>query len=208
MKRMKRNSALAALLAAVGGFAMMSTASAVPCGDFATYGGIKVGATDLGISSATCQNGTGSNDSASAMNAGNGFFGIDEWTQLNKVPDSPVNTSLWSFDPVIVNGQTVSGQFTLADGVWSVFSSLVAVLKDGGATLNKDVKWSAYLLPNGVLGPYDWSYDNRKGVSHITLYGVRGGTVTVPEPAGLAALVVALGGIALVVRRRKAAARG
>lgn len=211
MKLMKRTSTLAAVVAALGGLAMMGPANAVPCGAFDTHGGIKVGATDLGISSASCKDGWGTtknqqnNDSVGAMNAGN-YFGISEWTELNKVPDASLNTSLWSFSPSLVDGQK-NGSFTLADGIWSLYSSLAVVLKDGGSTLDKDIKWSAYLLPNGILGTYDWSYDNVKGISHITLYGVPGGTVTVPEPAALVVFIVALGGMTLVLRRRMASVR-
>ena len=43
---------------------MTGTANAVPCGAYSTHGGITVGATDLGLSSATCRNGATSNDSA------------------------------------------------------------------------------------------------------------------------------------------------
>jgi hypothetical protein len=199
---------LIATMAAFGALALSSQAQAVPCGPYDTHGGIKVGSTDLGASSATCREISGSNnDFASDLNTGN-FFGSNTWVKVNKVPDEALDTSLWSFDPILVDDDDVkikSGQFTISDLAWSLYSQLVVVLKDGGSTLDKNIKWSAYLLPTGVTGPYEWSYDGGKAISHITLYGiVGGGTVSVPEPATLGIFAMGLFGAGMVLRRKQA----
>lgn len=203
----RKRTSLIATVAAFGALALSGQAQAVPCGPYSTHGGIKIGATDLGASSATCRNSAknDANDSAADLNNGN-YFGSNTWVQLDKSPDGGTDASLWSFNPVIIDGKTKSGTFSITSTAWSLYSQLVVVLKDGGSTLNKDIKWSAYLLPTGVTGPYDWSYDLRKGVSHISLYGIRGGTVTVPEPATLAIFALGLFGAGMVLRRKLAQA--
>ncbi|MEZ5566648.1 MAG: PEP-CTERM sorting domain-containing protein [Gammaproteobacteria bacterium] len=183
---------------ALAGLFIAGSANAVPCGAFASVGGIKIGATDLGTSATTCRNGGigDANDSIGDLNTG-AFFGSTSWTELTKT-DEELNTSFWSFA-----GQgTKNGTFSLANGLWNLYSNLVVVLKDGGSTTNRDIKWAAYLLPVDVNGVYDWSYDNRKNLSHATLYGVKGSRTSVPEPAALLLMAFGLGIAGLALRRR------
>lgn len=187
---------LAALLA-------MTPAHAVPCGAYNLVGGIKTGSTDLGASSATCRNAVAgdANDSVEDLNTG-AFFGSSSWTLLTRTADGTTGDSqFWTYSNV-ANSNT-SGTFSLASGLWSLYSKLVVVLKDGGSTTNRDIKWSAYLLPNGINGAYTWSYDRRKQLSHATLYGIKGRT-SVPEPASLAVLGIGLAGAAFALRRKLA----
>jgi hypothetical protein len=190
---------LAALLA-------LSSANAVPCGAFNLVGGIKTGSTDLGTSSATCRNGANSdaNDSVSDLNNGS-FFGSNNWMELDKADSGEFGeAAYWSFsDPSKPSG-TTSGTFNLAAGIWDLYSKLVVVLKDGGSTTNSAIKWSAYLLPTDILGPYSWSYDGRKALSHATIYGVEGRRTSVPEPAALALLGLGLAGATVALRRKHA----
>lgn len=188
---------LAALLA-------VAPANAVPCGTYATVGGITVGGTDLGASSSTCQDGGlgDANESVGDLNDG-AYFGSSDWTLLDKADNEAGDGDFWTFDPSVPSGQT-SGTFSLAAGIWDIYSKLVVVLKDGGSTTNSEIKWSAYLLPNGVYGIYNWSYDNRKELSHITLYGTNGGTTKVPEPTALVLLGIGLAGAAVALRRQRA----
>jgi hypothetical protein len=185
----------------------LSPANAVPCGTYATVGGIKIGSTDLGTSSSTCRNGPSGDatDSVDDLNGG-AFFGSTDWTLLTKTADGQGgNSSFWTFNN-LPNG-SISGTFSLTDGLWDLYSKLVVVLKDGGSTTNRDIKWSAYLLPQDIYGTYSWSYDNRKQLSHMTLYGIKGGTTSVPEPATLALFGLGLAGATVALRRKRALAR-
>lgn len=182
-------------------------ANAVPCGPYSTHGGIKVGATDLGASSATCQNSVlgDANNSVDDLNAGAGFFNTNNWTELTKVDEGQFgNSTYWTFKDAAKPEGTPSGKFTLTAGIWDIYSKLVVVLKDGGSTLNKNIKWSAYLLPTGVYDVFNWSYDNRKDLSHASLYGIRAPTTSVPEPATFALLGIGLTGAVVALRRKRA----
>lgn len=172
--------------------ALTGTADAVPCGSYALVGGVDP--------STACQNGPSGDANASVadLNNGSGFFSIKGWSELDKT-DNGVDTNYWTF-----TGQgDPSGTFTLASDIWSSFSHLLVVLKDGGSTTNSNIKWSAYLLPQNVLGPYSWSYDQRKEISYGGLYGVQGGTTTVPEPASAALALLGIGMASIALRRRR-----
>lgn len=206
---MQHSRLIKALVPSAGLMALLalSTANAVPCGAFASVGGVMIGSADLGTSATTCRNAVAgdANDSVADLNNG-AFFGSANWTLLTKTADSqPGDANYWSFSPTNPNG-TTSGTFSLQAGLWDLYSKLVIVLKDGGSTTNKTIKWSAYLLPNGAYGPYNWSYDNRKRLSHATLYGVVGRT-SVPEPAALALLALGLASATVVLRLRRAGAQ-
>lgn len=184
----------------------LSPVHAVPCGTYATVGGIKTGSTDLGTSAATCRNSVlgDANDSVGDLNNG-AFFGSHAWTELDKADSGEFgDAAYWTFSGASRPSGATSGNFVLTAGLWNLYSHLVVVLKDGGSTTNKQIKWSAYLLPVDVYGIYNWSYDNRKALSHITLYGIEGRRTSVPEPGTLAILGIGLAGTAVVLRRKRA----
>ncbi len=172
-------------LIALAGISFSSLINATPC----NLGGV--------TPAADCANGDGGAASADKLNDGL-FFGFDDWTKLDKVePGDPVDTTYWSGD---FTG--LDGDFSLVANIWNDHEDLVAVLKDGATGPNNDrsIKWSAYLLEDGVLD-YDWNYDGSyHEISNIILFG-RGG-VGVPEPATLVLMGIALAGLSFARGRR------
>ncbi len=203
---MQHSRFLGALAPIVSLLAMLaaSPANAVPCGAYSAVGGVKTGSTDLGASATTCRNAVAgdANDSLADLNDG-AFFGSTDWTLLTRTADNQDGDhDYWDFNNI--PNSNISGTFSLTAGLWDLYSKLVVVLKDGGSTTNRDIKWSAYLLPTDVYGSYSWSYDKRKQLSHATLYGVKGGTTSVPEPAALALFALGLAGATVALRRKRA----
>lgn len=205
---MRHSKLLGSLAPAVSLVALLAVApaNAVPCGAYSSVGGVKTGSTDLGATAATCRNGGigDANDSLADLNGGT-YFSSSNWALLTRSEDNKTgDAAFWTFSSSTKPNGTISGTFSLKSGLWNLYSKLVVVLKDGGSTTNRDIKWSAYLLPANVYGSYSWSYDNQKQLSHATLYGVVGGRTSVSEPATLALLSLGLAAAGVALRRQRA----
>lgn len=190
--QLKRRSALlvGALLLGVL-FVFAGGAKAVPCG----WGGV----TPSGI----CADGPlgDANDSVDDINT-LAFGGFPDWFEVTKtLDDDGADAAIWTGD---FTGTT--GDFTLYDGIWSDYETLAVVLKGGGSTANKDIKWSVYMLVNPEL-TYDWNYDGgEKDISHLTLYARDGEgdgeeDTPVPEPATMILFGTGLLGFAGAFRK-------
>lgn len=182
---------------ALAGLLAFGPAHAVPCGDYASVGGV--------LQATACRNAAAgdANDSVADFNNGN-FFGHNDWLLLTRTSDESDNGSFfWDVSYYVAsNGETGrTGVFTLGPDVWRYFRDLVVVLKDGGSFADSRIKWSAYQLPRGQYGTYNWSYDgDHKQVSHLSLYGR---LAPVPEPASLALVATGLLATGVVLRRRE-----
>jgi hypothetical protein len=175
----------AGVVALAMAFSFSGNVNAVPCGT-------------AGVTPNTgCEDGVGANDSESAMNS-NSYFGINTWELLDKTDEGGPNSDFWTGD---FSGP--NGDFLLDSGIWSAYDDLSVVLKDGVTGTNDDVFWSAYLLEEDTLA-YDWDYDGRKDISHLSLYGTGDGNGNpnngnggneVPAPAPLALMAAGLLGM-------------
>ncbi len=177
------------------------SANAVPCG----YYGIEP--------SGQCQDGIGARDSQDVLNS-NAFLGFSNWQFLDRV-DTQGDFSNRDFWRVTGAARGLpSGTFELAPGLWDQFWKLGVALKGGGAYApggTEEVNWSLYMLVPGQ-NIYDWVYGaTRSGMLRnlftITLYGIVRPT-SVAEPLTALLMVTGLGGMLLLVsRRREVAAR-
>ena len=169
-----------------------NTASAVPCADATS--GVFVNLTDTPLTSIAqdCIDGTTSNDSEGVLNAGTGFFDINTWVLLDKTDDL-VDGGIG------LTGGTpgdISGDFSFNASVWDSYQDVIIVLKDGGSTIDKNIKWSAYLLMDGVSSG-SWIFDGYKALSHLSVYAN-----PVPVPAAVWLFASGLIGLVGVARKR------
>lgn len=119
---------------------------------------------------------------------------------LDKTDDGP--------DPigsvVLTTTGSTSGSFSIFVPTGFTLTNAVLGFKSGEGQLDPD--WAAFLLPLGVLSG-SWAIDNsaatgNQALSHANLYGTLVPSV-IPLPAGGLLLISALGGLAMLRRRKK-----
>jgi hypothetical protein len=92
-----------------------------------------------------------------------------------------------------------TGTITFDPSIWSNFTSLAIGLKSGAGQYDPD--WVIFTITGGDT-TIDWSISPTQagGLSHVNLYGIRGGDVPVPGTLGL--LGLGLAGLGMVRRRK------
>jgi len=143
---------------------------------------------------------TPDNDSNTGVS---GMFGVTDWTQIAKV--DPLPGSSGGF--LTIAGNLQEGTWSINASVLSSWNKIMLVFKGGDKALPDAV--IGYLI-NTLSGDYDSPFFDAKNggfkvkdISHVSLYV--SDPATIPVPAAGFLLVGALGGLAALRRRRRAA---
>ena len=95
-----------------------------------------------------------------------------------------------------------TGTFSFDQSLWDTYSDIAIGFKFG--TGNQPDEWFVFSL-NDLVSSGLWTFvnvfDRGGGLSHVNLYSATGGT-SIPEPATLALLGVALAGLGFARRRK------
>jgi hypothetical protein len=157
------------------------------------------------------QDGISNNDSVADLNAGTGFFGTNDWSQITKIDTNSTQNAYNNGILIISNGvrsgnDLVSGDWSILSSLWQTYDAITLVLKDG----NKDgVFYTAWLLQEGISSG-SWAMPDRN-LSHMTIYGSNTDLATdnppaVPVPAAVWLFGSGLLGLIGAARRKSAAA--
>jgi hypothetical protein len=143
------------------------------------------------------------NDDAAAMNAAPAF-GITTWTFLGRDNWDPEIGDVDIFD----TGDAITGTFSFAASLIAGYADVALVLKSG-ATADPCAVIAYRLQPGQTTGSFDSPFlcpgaGQPQEISHLTLYGAN--LQPVPLPAGAVLMLSGAAGLALMRRRRRAAA--
>jgi hypothetical protein len=152
------------------------------------------------------------------------FGGADDWTLAEMVGDegsslrTTSNDNGLGFKVFNTNGTDVSAsaEFLQGTGQWSVTGYGADTLRAAVMILNSVDEWGVYLLSDLALlrsgtyafnkpGSFDADTKDNK-LQSMQLYVSRSALTPIPVPAALPMLLIGLGGIAVVARRRRRAA--
>jgi len=126
-------------------------------------------------------------------------------TQIEKIVTA--NTLVGAYSSVTLNTGGISGTYTLANSLWSSYSTILIGFHFGSGSGNPD-SFLMQLSQQNTSGT--WSFNPAliaNGISNFYLLGVPGGATppggNTPEPASLALVSLGLLGAAFAHKRRK-----
>ena len=186
---------LTAVILGCAALGVSGLVNAIPCDVDGTVNGTGSDAFVTGNQSGdsyACLNGSGTNESAAAMD---GFFNVNDWVEIGKAEEGTVTGGIGLIVSPTPDGTPKSGTWQFSSNIWDSYNNISIVLKDGNVD---GTYWTAYDVTSG-----DWSGNWDVGVlsgglSHFSVYGT-----AIPAPLTLGLMGIGLVGVGVARKYRK-----